>query len=90
MLINICLGAMVKTHKFKMADIYNKICILLCSGGYKSVNFVENGVILRGLNKLNPIFNLEKISYFSKKKWLICEEKNSYFLKQICSFFCTK
>ena len=41
-----------------MADIYYKILIYLCSGGYKNLKFVKNGVILRRLNKLNPIFDL--------------------------------
>ena len=52
-----------RTHTFKMADIYDKILIFSCSGGYKNLKFVENCVILWRLNKLNPIFNLEK-SYF--------------------------
>ena len=43
-----------------MADIYDKILIFLCSGGYKNLKFVENGVVLRRLNKLNSMFNLEK------------------------------
>ena len=50
----------MKSHKFKMADIYDKILIFLCSGGYKNLKFILNGVILRRLNKLNQTFNLEE------------------------------
>ena len=42
-----------------MDDIYAKILIFLCLGVYKNLKFVENGVILRRLNKLNSMFNLE-------------------------------
>ena len=43
-----------------MADIYAKILIFSCSGGYKNLKFVANCVILQRLNKLNPVFILEK------------------------------
>ena len=61
--MNISLGAIVKkTHKFEMADIKicAKILIFSCSGGYKNLKFVANCLILRWLNKLNPVFILEK------------------------------
>ena len=47
-----------------MADIYAKILIFLCIGGSKNLKFVENGVILRRLNKLNSMFNLEEKKEF--------------------------
>ena len=43
-----------------MADIYAKILVCSGSGGYKNLTFVANCVILRRLNKLNPVFILEK------------------------------
>ena len=43
-----------------MADIYAKILIFSCSGGYKNLKFVANCVILQRLNKMNPVFILEK------------------------------
>ena len=50
----------MKNTQIQMADIYAKILIFLCSGGYKNLKFVENCVILSRLNKLNSMFNLEK------------------------------
>ena len=56
----------MKKKTFKMADIYAKILIFSCSaGGYKKLKFVANCVILRRLNKLNPVF------YFRKKNFLV-------------------
>ena len=43
-----------------MADTYAKILVCSGSGGYKNLNFVANCVILRRLNKLDPVFILEK------------------------------
>ena len=42
-----------------MGDIYDNILFFSCLGGYKNLKFVENGVNLRRLDKLNPILNLE-------------------------------
>ena len=43
-----------------MADIYAKILVCSGSGGYKNLKFVANCMILRRLNKLIPVFILEK------------------------------
>ena len=60
MLINIRRGVIVKNTQIQKADIYAKILIFSCSAGYKNLKFVANYVILRRLNKLIPLFILEK------------------------------
>ena len=52
----------------QMADIYAKILGCSGSGGYKNLKCVANCVLLRRVNKLNPVFILEeKINYFLVK-----------------------
>ena len=59
--MNISLGAIVKkNHNFEMADICAKILIFSCSDGYKNLKFVANCLILRWLNKLNPVLFYKK------------------------------
>ena len=52
------------------------------SGGYKNLTFVANCVILRRLNKLNPVFILEKkISYFLVKRFFLTVFLKYFFLQ---------
>ena len=63
-----------------MADICANILIFSCSGGYKNLTFVANCVILRRLNKLNSLFNLEKDKIIFETNELIFETNELVFL----------
>ena len=65
-----------------MADLYAKYLICSGSGGYKNLKFVANCVILRQLvNKLNPVFILEKNQLLFGKNNFVYSFLNIFFFK---------